>query len=123
MSVRATPLIFVGKKFDNQLEAIDYLYEHKTINKEEKNYFLEQITSKKMSLEECFDSNDKFAEYPTAEVLDYMNNRGFFMGYIIGFNQLVKDPNNFLLDIETAKETWFAIFGDNADLRQEIQIS
>lgn len=121
MSTHSYPIVFVGETFENDCEALDYIYKYDLLTQEEYEVMKAQIKSEDCALEECLD--DKFKDFPNSEWLNPVTGYGYFLGYTICAYKMQDDMPGYLKDIEVAKENWKAIFKEDGKLCMDVQVS
>lgn len=121
MSSYARPIVFVGKEFEEEFEALDFLKERKFFDNDEYDYIVDKINSGESNLEEFI--SDKFKKFPNSEFLDYVNGTGYFIGYTVAYYKTEDDMLGFLSDIEVAKTQWKELFKEEGVVCIRVQTS
>ena len=121
MSTYSRPIVFVGKDFEDQFEALDFLEERNFFTDEEVKAIKDKINRNYCSLEECV--SDKYKNFPRNETLDYVKNTGYFIGYTVAYYKTETDFPGFVQDIELAKNQWRELFKEEGAVCIRIQTS
>lgn len=108
MSIDYTPILAVGRTFDNHDEAESFMREHGLLDK------TEEEVGDEGGLEECMPHGLEGAG------LNYFTGWGFYVGFTIS----CKDPESFRKDFEDGMEKWDALFKGavDAEIIHEVQI-
>ena len=93
MSVDYTPILFVGKEFDNQYEAAEFIEKYFELSEEEK-----QAIEKDGIVEWCYGREDIDA----SETNCYVDDAPVVIGYELG----VRDTEAFTRHVDEAVEQW-----------------
>lgn len=121
MSTHSRPIVFVGKDFEDQFEALNFLEEKKFFINKESQEIEDKINSGYCSLEECI--YEKFKNFPSSQTLDYVKGIGYFIGYTVAYYKTETDFAGFLKDIELAKNQWRELFKEEGAVCIRIQTS
>lgn len=121
MSTHARPIVFVGKEFENEIEALYFLQKHHFFTEAEVELIESEINNGDCALEDCI--NEKYKKFPDAEVLNYVTDEGYFIGYNIAHYKTEDDMHGFLNDIQAAQEQWFKLFKEEGAVCIRVQTS
>lgn len=120
MSTYSHPIVFVGQSFENQLEALDFLYERKFFTNEEYQDIEHKINTRYCCLEECL---GKFKNFPSCQTLNYVTGQGYFIGYTVAYYKTEDDMLGFLKDIDEAQAQWQQVFNEAGKVFIKVQTS
>lgn len=121
MSSRARPIVFVGQEFETEIEALHFLKNHHFFTHEEIDIIEGDINHGHCTLEECI--NKKYKKFPTTEVLNYVTNNGYFIGYTVAYYKTEDDMPSFLNDLQVAQEQWRELFKEDGIVCIRVQTS
>lgn len=100
MGVDYSPILYIGKKFENQDEAREFYERFFKLSEEDENYIEEESFS-----EFCSGLDNDLS----GEVLNYYNGYGFVFGINIGSS--VRNPDLFNSKVQDATTKWEELFG------------
>jgi hypothetical protein len=127
MGISYTPLLIVGKEFENEDEAIDFLVdknylsfdEGETIKQagHEGRYFLEEYL-----WEHLHNKNTTQPKFPSTQTLDLSLGEGYFIGYCLCVWDLDKKVDDFTKELQLAKENWKYYFKEEGEICHLVEI-
>lgn len=117
MTISSYEVVFVGKKFDNEKNLLDYLVTSKVITQEVADDYIERFNDNEGSLEDIIEITH-IHNFPALEMEDYALAKFPFLGYLIVTDvRLGTSPEQFKQDVLNAKSSWKNIFGDEVELQ------
>lgn len=127
MGTYSTPLLMVGKTFENEDEAIDFLVNKNYLTAQEGETIKKASHAGQYVLEEYLwehrakhiTDNPKF---PSAQVLNRSRGEGYFIGYQLCVWDLSKKVENFLQDLQKAKENWQHYFQEEGEICHLVEV-
>ena len=123
MGTHSTPILFLGKIFENESEAIDFLVEKKSLTKEKAKEIKEASRQGRYFLDEYIWSNQKKLNpsFPSAQRLDLVTGEGYFLGYELYPLKMEKELEEFLDSFNLAKVNWLHHFNEVGKIHHMIE--
>lgn len=100
MGIDYNPMLYVGKQFDDETEAIAFLDSHHFLNDEDK----EQVEYSGLS---DFLAKDKLLQ---GDFIDAMSGYGYVLGYDL--SKCVFEPETYLAVYKESVREWYELFDD-----------
>jgi hypothetical protein len=126
MGTSYTPLLMVGKIFENQDEAIEFLVNKNIITLNDGNEIKEAYRAGTYYLEEYLWKHDYYAKdkvkFPSAQTIDAVVGEGYVIGYLLCVWDLDKKPELFMTELEQFKKNWQHYFNEPAEINHIVEI-
>lgn len=126
MGTSYTPVLMVGKTFENQNEAIDFLVNKNILTLEQGNEIKEAYRAGTYYLEEYLWEHNYYAKdkvkFPTAKTIDAVVDEGYVIGYLLCVWDLDKKPELFMAELEQFKKNWQHYFNEAAEINHIVEI-
>lgn len=120
MSIHAYSIVYIGKTFETEAEALHFLTKKNIFTTDEEEEIENHIETGYSNLEEHL-MNKKLTKFPDVGYLNYSTGEGYFIGYLFYIHGIIADPILYAKEADECKEQWEKLFNEEAEVNDAIQ--